>query len=280
MLTFIIPLLLGTILGFLIRGKPSDTFAITKGRRVAWGIGIALGGVAIGTPVGLSISSTTGPQIAGLIGAGLGFGVFNILSIENTTYKKWSDKNGLAWLIGGVAVTSAASLAWFNANRNVSYEKDQQTQETFDPDKYLWEKSSVVPQTYLGVSLGDSEQQVRYVLGEPQKKTTQENGVLLFAYGDEHSGVWLSPITKRVQQVGCQIVDTCPPFLGLKIGDDESKVKTILGGQAIERFQEGGANDPSIIKIITLSKGNEISFYLERKKVIAIMLRERKAPEP
>jgi len=278
MLTFIVPLLLGTILGFLIRGKPSDSFAITTGRRVAWGVGIAFGGVAIGTPIGLSISSTTGPQIAGLIGAGLGLGVFNILSIENATYKKWSDKNALAWLIGGTAVITAVLLVWFKDSRNVSDKEDQQTQETFDPDKYLWEKSSVVPQAYFGVSLGDSEQQVRYVLGEPQKRTTQENGVVLFAYDDGRFGVWLSPITKGVQQVGCQIVETCPPFLGLKIGDDETKVKMVLGARATERFQEGSGNDSSLMKVITLSNANEVRFFLERKKVIAIMLRVPKEP--
>jgi len=104
MLTFLVPLLLGTILGFLIRGKPSGTFAITTGKRVAWGVGIGMCGVVLALPLGLAISSTTGPQIAGLIGAGLGFGVFNILSIENATYKKWSDKNALAWLVGGLVV--------------------------------------------------------------------------------------------------------------------------------------------------------------------------------
>ena len=36
MLTFIISFLVGTIIGFLTRGKPSDTFAITTGKRVAW----------------------------------------------------------------------------------------------------------------------------------------------------------------------------------------------------------------------------------------------------
>jgi hypothetical protein len=102
MLTFIIPLLLGSIIGFLIRGKPSDTFAITTGKRAAWAIGFGLGGLLIGMPIGLAISSTTGPQIAGLVGTGLGLGVFNILSIENPTYKKWSDRNAFSWLIGGV----------------------------------------------------------------------------------------------------------------------------------------------------------------------------------
>jgi hypothetical protein len=109
MLTFIIPLLLGSIIGFLIRGKPSDTFAITTGKRVAWAIGFGFGGLLIGMPIGLAMSSTTGPQIAGLVGTGLGLGVFNILSIENPTYKKWSDKNAFSWLIGGVI---AVGVVW------------------------------------------------------------------------------------------------------------------------------------------------------------------------
>jgi hypothetical protein len=104
MLTFIIPFLVGTIVGFLIRGKPNDTFAITTGKRAAWAIGVGLVGLLIGMPIGLAISSTTGPQIAGLVGTGLGLGVFNILSIENPTYKKWSDRSAFSWLYGVVVL--------------------------------------------------------------------------------------------------------------------------------------------------------------------------------
>jgi len=277
MLTFLIPLLLGTILGFLIRGKPSDTFAITTGKRVAWGVGIAFGGVAIGTPIGLSISSTTGPQIAGLIGAGLGLGVFNILSIENATYKKWSDKNALAWLVGGVV---GVGVVWFVLSKQIPDFSEGADNASASPAEVPPDQPAQVadvPNSYLGVTLGDSEQQVRYALGEPAKRTPSD-GTLLFTYGDEHSGVWLSSTTKRVQQVGCQFVETCPPFLGLKIGDDETKVKMVLGARATERFQEGSGNDSSLMKVITLSNANEVSFYLERKKVIAIMLRVPKEP--
>jgi len=272
MLTFIVPLLLGTILGFLIRGKPSDTFAITTGKRVAWMIGVGIGGVAIGTPIGLSISSTTGPQIAGLIGAGLGLGVFNILSIENATYKKWSDKNALAWLIGGVF---AIWVLWFVLSKRIpdfSEGADNASASPAEVPPNQPVRVTEVPNTYLGISLGDSEQQVRYALGEPAKRKPRD-GTLLFTYNDENIGVWLSSSTKRVQQVACQVVETCPPLLGIKIGDDEWKVKTILGDQASERFQEGSGNDSSLMKVITLSKANEIILYLERKKVIGIMLR-------
>lgn len=106
MLTFIIPFLVGTIAGFLIRGKPSDTFAMTTGRRVAWAIGFGFGGLLIGMPIGLAISPTTGPQIAGLIATGLWLGVFNILSIENATYNKWSERKVFAWVCGGVVALS------------------------------------------------------------------------------------------------------------------------------------------------------------------------------
>jgi len=277
MLTFIVPLLLGTIIGFLIRGKPSDTFAITTGRRVAWGVGIAFGGVAIGTPIGLSISSTTGPQIAGLIGAGLGLGVFNILSIENATYKKWSNKNALAWLIGGVV---GVGVVWFVLSKQIpdfsqGADNASASPAEVSPDQPV--QVTEVPNTYLGISLGDSEQQVRYVLGEPAKRKPRD-GTLLFTYNDENIGVWLSSNTKRVQQVGCQTVETCPPFLGLKIGDDETKVKMVLGARATERFQEGSGNDSSLMKVITLSNANEVRFFLERKKVIGIMLRVPKEP--
>ena len=117
MLTFIIPFLVGTIVGFLIRGKPSDTFAITTGKRVAWAIGFGFGGLLIGMPIGLAISPTTGPQMAGMIGFGLGFGLFNVLSIENAAYRKWSEGHALAWLVGGLSV---AIVAWYFLTKNAS----------------------------------------------------------------------------------------------------------------------------------------------------------------
>jgi len=104
MLTFLIPLLLGTILGFLIRGKPSDTFTITNGRRLTWAIGIDFFGLLLSLPLALAISSTTGPQIAGLIAAGLGFGVVQVLSLGNATYRKWVAQRAALWL-AGMAVT-------------------------------------------------------------------------------------------------------------------------------------------------------------------------------
>jgi hypothetical protein len=104
MLTFIIPLLLGSIIGFLIRGKPSDTFAITTGKRAASAIGVGFIGLLVGLPIGLATSQTTGPQIAGLIGAGLGLGVLNALSLENASYQRWSQRKTLVWLIGSVFV--------------------------------------------------------------------------------------------------------------------------------------------------------------------------------
>ena len=129
------------------------------------------------------------------------------------------------------------------------------------------------------MSLGDSEQQVRYVLGEPNRETIQDNGSLLFAYSDKDILVLLAPNSKTVKQIGCQLVDTCPPFLGIKIGDDEEKVKTVLGDQATERYQEGRGSDSSVMKVITLSNTNEVSFYLERTKVIAILLSRPREPE-
>jgi hypothetical protein len=128
MLTFIIPFLVGTIVGFLIRGKPSDTFAITTGKRAAWAIGVGLVGLLIGMPIGLAISSTTGPQIAGLVGTGLGLGVFNILSIENPTYKEWSDRSAFSWLF--VVVVLVFTLLFIDKqipNLNQSADEEDQT---------------------------------------------------------------------------------------------------------------------------------------------------------
>ncbi len=109
MLTFIIPLLLGLIIGFLIRGKPSESFLISGKKRAAWSIGIGFIGLVIGLPIGLATSQSTGPQIAGLIGGGLGLGVLNVLSLENSTYQKWSDRHSFVWLIVGFTCAIAFS---------------------------------------------------------------------------------------------------------------------------------------------------------------------------
>ncbi len=64
MLTFIIPLLLGSIIGFLVRGKPSESFVISRKKRAAWVIGIGFLGLVVGLPIGLATSQSTGPQTA------------------------------------------------------------------------------------------------------------------------------------------------------------------------------------------------------------------------
>ena len=132
MLTYIIPVLVGTIFGFLIRGKPSDTFAMTTGRRVAWAIGFGFGGLLIGMPIGLAVTPSTAHagQVAALIGSGIGFGVLNILSIENATYIKLSERKLFAWVCG--AIVTLPLLAGFLPNeiRGIfpSYERDPVTE--------------------------------------------------------------------------------------------------------------------------------------------------------
>ena len=123
MLTFIIPFLVGTIVGFLIRGNPRDTFAMTTGRRVAWAIGFGFGGLLIGMPIGLAVTPSTAHagQVAALIGSGIGFGVLNILSIENATYKKWSDKKPLWWLIGGVLGVGLIYFIYVKRNKYITH---------------------------------------------------------------------------------------------------------------------------------------------------------------
>jgi|GEM_PF-3921735 len=278
MLTFLIPLLLGTILGFLIRGKPSDTFAITTGRRVVWGVGIALGGVAIGTPIGLSISSTTGPQIAGLIGAGLGLGVFNILSIENATYKKWSDKNALAWLVGGVV---GVGVVWFVLSKQIpdfSEGADNASASSAEvpPDQPV--RVTEVPNTYLGISLGDSEQQVRYVLGEPTR-VGEKGDLKLLVYGNDDDssvasyGILIARKRSGVIQIACQ-GEGCPRLLGVSIGDTEERVKIMVGEKATEKLVEGnGVTSASgVMKQITLREKFAAIFSLTKQKVILITL--------
>lgn len=262
MLTFIVPLLLGTILGFLIRGKPSDTFAITTGKRVAWGVGIAFGGVAIGTPIGLSISSTTGPQIAGLIGVGLGLGVFNILSIENATYKKWSDKNALAWLVGGVF---ANWVLWFLLSKEIpdfseGADNASASPAEVPPDQPV--QVTEVPNTYLGISLGDSEQQVRYVLGEPaQRIDTAQVQILSFDRDQIPSKmIWLRD--GKTILVSC--LTECPVLLGVNIGDDEQLLKSKLAMPYLESYVN---TEPTIVKQIIVGENPRAVFNLEQLRV-------------
>ena len=279
MLTFIIPFLVGTIVGFLIRGKPSDTFAITTGKRAAWAIGVGLVGLLIGMPIGLAISSTTGPQIAGLVGTGLGLGVLNILSIENPTYKKWSDKNAFSWLIGGVVALGVGLIYFTNVQKNnpsANKSEPSQASEPFDPDVYLWEKGGVVPNNYLGITLGDSEQQVRYVLGEPTSRRDQGDTILL-EYRGEDIGVWVT--SGGVTQIACRgpNADSCPPLLGVSINDSEDAVKSTLGPTIAEELLEMGSDkapfdNATVMKRITVGIDKNIYIYLEQQKVQLLML--------
>ena len=273
MLTFIIPLLLGSIIGFLIRGKPSDEVVFLGKRRAAWSIGIGFVGLVAGVPIGLATSQSAGPQIAGLIGAGLGLGVFNILALENASYKRWSERKTLAWLIGGTVVLVLTLFFVGKQIPNFAESAAQGDQSHEYADNIESERKDEIPNSYLGVSLGDSEQQVRYVLGEPSKKEKQNDGELLFIYKGDY-GIWFSP-NGAVRNIACQRIDICPEFAGIKIGDEEAKVKAILGKNTSEKFQEvtdGSGN--YLMKVITLSREKRVRIFLKEQTVIAISLSE------
>jgi hypothetical protein len=274
MLTFIIPLLLGSIIGFLIRGKPSDTFAITTGKRVAWAIGFGFGGLLIGMPIGLAISSTTGPQIAGLIATGLWLGVLNILSIKNATYKKWSERKLFAWVCG--AIVTLPLLAGFLPNeiRGIfsSYERDSVTKSAV-PSVALGgkdAKAAELPNNYLGVTLGDSEQQVRYVLGEPTERKEVGEGALRFRYGS--TWIFLGGRSKTVVLIECGDSEGCPSLFGINIGDEESKVKAALGSEAMISLEEQDRNGKIVVKKFTRRNGNTITVYLTQQRVVGLAL--------
>jgi hypothetical protein len=278
LITFIIPLLLGTILGFLIRGKPSDTFAITKGRRAAWGIGIALSGVAIGAPIGLSISSTTGPQIAGLIGTGLGLGVFNVLSIENLTYKKWSDRR----IVLGVSVVLSLLIVYVIlvlAGVRAILFSTASTPGKSTRDVFQKSIESRVPQEYLGVMLADSAEEVRYKLGEPSS-ISQEFGLFYYYEFPDHAvGISFTDESRQVNAITCgkklfSEGGSCPRLLGIGLNDDEEKVRSILGDGVTEYFQEGRDNraNRALLKYMKLERNNKIQIILEKQKVKSISL--------
>ena len=172
MLTFIIPFLVGTIVGFLIRGKPSDTFAITTGKRVSWAIGSGFGGLLIGMPIGLAISSSTAPQIAGLIATGLWLGVLNILSIKNATYNKLSERKVFAWVCG--AIVTLPLLAGFLPNeiRGLfpTYERDSVTDLPVTIDA-------------LGGQVAQSNARITDLIAEVRRRAEQGNADMQFNLG-------------------------------------------------------------------------------------------------
>jgi hypothetical protein len=211
-----------------------------------------------------------------LIATGLWLGVLNILSIKNATYKKWSERKLFAWVCG--AIVTLPLLAGFLPNeiRGIfsRYERDPVTDSAV-PSVALVGKdaeAAELPNNYLGITLGDSEQQVRYVLGEPSKKQ-QDEGELLFTYKGNY-GIWFSS-NGAVRSIACQSIDVCPEFAGIKIGDEEAKVKAILGKNTSEKFQEvTDASGNYLMKVITLSREKRVRIFLKEQKVIAISLSE------
>jgi len=235
MLTFIIPLLLGTILGFLIRGQPSEVFVITNGKRLAWTVGIAIGGIAIGTPIGLSISSTTGPQIAALLGTGLGLGVFNVLSLSNATYRKWKERYAPWWLIGGCVMLIVVSGFLPNEVRGVfpAYAGNSRPELLINPSEptsaQLRPLVAADINSYLGIRLGMPKTEVAYLLGAPSKKESDDS---MWSYGD--SPKWIVFDSEGASMIGCS--GDCPSLAGIEINEPEEQAIAKL--KRLTRFDE------------------------------------------
>ena len=136
-----------------------------------------------------------------------------------------------------------------------------------------------MPNSYLGVTLGDSEQQVRNVLGEPREINSFVVGVsFLYEYDNGAVQVDFSPNTKGVRKISCA-ANICPPILEIRVGDDESKVRFILGNNAKEQLLNGGPWNASVVSTRThLSVSNKIYVFLEQMKVTSITLQDPNEP--
>jgi hypothetical protein len=91
------PLLVGVVLGFIIRGRPRDDFSISTGKKVGLSLVIAFVGILLVYPV-VAARSLGSTSWMGQYLLGFSLGVYGALSLGNDTYKKWVERKALVWL--------------------------------------------------------------------------------------------------------------------------------------------------------------------------------------
>jgi hypothetical protein len=144
--------------------------------------------------------------------------------------------------------------------------------------------------TYEGVPLGATKQDVLYGLGAPTAVEAESApgesfpGRYVYSVADLKNGktyldyqYWeYSPITvtfdanvQRVSDVACFALQgaTCPPLLGIKTGESEEEVISYLGNPSSSRYTD----DWSGVKMLTFEKWNT-SFLLSKHRVYGFEL--------
>jgi len=164
----------------------------------------------------------------------------------------------MLWVIGGLVVIGiGVGLLTSNKRDNTTEISSTSTvAPTTSPE-------SSVPNTYLGISLGDSEQQVRYVLGEPaQRINTVQVQILSFDRDQIPSKmIWLRD--GKTILISCST--ECPVLLGVNIGDDEQLLKSKLAMPYLESYVN---TEPTIVKQIIVGDTPRAVFNLEQLRVI------------
>jgi hypothetical protein len=131
-----------------------------------------------------------------------------------------------------------------------------------------------VPNTYLGISLGDSEQQVRYVLGEPLNSTNVGEYVSLF-YSTDLQSYKLIVVNKSDGVTLITCYGDCPSLLGVSIGDSEETLRKKLGAPNSEELIEitnAVTKSKAIHKAIRYGTVSVTAFILREKKVIGMTI--------
>lgn len=183
----------------------------------------------------------------------------------------------MLWVIGGLVVVGIG-VGLLTSNKRDSATEISSTANAASTAP----PAASVPNTYLGISLGDSEQQVRYVLGEPTR-VDEKGDMKLLVYGDEDDervsslGILTSTSRGGVIQLACQQGESCPPLLSLGIGDSEERVKSTLGSTIKERLVEDNdipLSTSLVMKKITYGEDPRATFYLSQRKIVLMVLND------
>lgn len=182
----------------------------------------------------------------------------------------------MLWVIGGLVVVGIG-VGLLTSNKRDSATEISSTSNAASTAS----PAASVPNTYLGISLGDSEQQVRYVLGE-STRVDEKGDLKLLVYGDDDNergssfGILTSTNRGGVIQLACQGGDSCPPLLGLEIGDSEERVKSTLGSEIREKLDPNDApiSTSAVMKAISFGENPIATFYLSQRKIVLMVLSE------
>lgn len=259
----VLSLIMGMLFGFLIRGRPKKRFSTAIPGRLAWSVGAGAAALTIGYSLTVQISS-----VVAVSAFSAAVGTFAVLMMADAVYRKWTDRRMPIWLGTAAVVMVSAQIVFIgDAERSESTPTKNSDERRPAPQDGV---SLMTPREYLGVPIGASEREARYILGPPIDDEKRIDGrVLRFTDASKLSEyeIFLNS-GSIVSKIKC--VKNCPELLSIRIGDKEEKILSLFPSGLKQSFII--ETDGSAYKTMMVTDMRTIEFRLERGRVTAMSL--------